>query len=57
MTTISKELFLHALTPYYQESFTYVEVGDGDELWKNRKFSDVRRAHIGMKLEKTTVSQ
>jgi UDP-2,3-diacylglucosamine pyrophosphatase LpxH len=41
----NKELFLHALTHYYQEGFTYIEVGDGDELWKNRKFGKVRRAH------------
>jgi len=41
----NKELFLHALTHYYQEGFTYIEVGDGDELWKNRKFGEVRRAH------------
>ncbi len=41
----NKELFLHALTHYYQEGFTYIELGDGDELWKNPKFSNVRRAH------------
>jgi len=38
-------LFLHALTHYYLEGFTYIEVGDGDELWKTRQFSDVRQAH------------
>jgi UDP-2,3-diacylglucosamine pyrophosphatase LpxH len=41
----NKNLFLHALTHYYREGFTYVEVGDGDELWHNRRFSDVRQAH------------
>jgi UDP-2,3-diacylglucosamine pyrophosphatase LpxH len=38
-------LFLRALGYYYRQGFTYVEVGDGDELWKNRRFEDVRRAH------------
>ena len=33
------------MTHYYREGFTYVEVGDGDELWHNRRFSDVRQAH------------
>ena len=41
----NKELFLHALTHYYREGFTYIEVGDGDELLKNRRFSDIRKAH------------
>ena len=29
----NKELFLKALRYYYENGFTYVEVGDGDELW------------------------
>ncbi len=41
----NKDMFLHALTHYYREGFIYIEVGDGDELWHNRRFSDVRRAH------------
>jgi predicted phosphodiesterase len=41
----NEELFLHALTHYYDDGFTYVEVGDGDDLWKNRRFSDIRHAH------------
>ena len=43
--TRNEDLFLHALTRYYREGFTYIEVGDGDELWKNRRFSAIRRAH------------
>jgi len=38
-------LFTRALDYYYRQGFTYVEVGDGDELWQNRCFSEVRRAH------------
>ena len=38
-------LFQHALTDYYDAGFTYIEVGDGDELWKNPRFESVRSAH------------
>ncbi|GAB4580610.1 MAG: hypothetical protein Fur0022_33520 [Anaerolineales bacterium] len=38
-------LFLHALQHYYAQGYTYVEVGDGDELLKNRRFADIREAH------------
>lgn len=41
----NEALFLHALRDYYQKGFTYVEVGDGDELWQHRRFQDIRRAH------------
>jgi UDP-2,3-diacylglucosamine pyrophosphatase LpxH len=41
----NEELFLHALGHYYRKGFTYIEVGDGDDLWKHRRFSDIRRAH------------
>lgn len=41
----NEDLFLRALAHYRRAGFTYVEVGDGDELWKNRSFGDVRRAH------------
>ncbi len=43
--TGNEALFLHALNHYYQDGFTYIEVGDGDELWQNRRFADIRRAH------------
>ncbi len=41
----NEALFLYALRHYYQEGFTYIEVGDGDELWKNRNFQAIRAAH------------
>ncbi len=39
------DLFLHALTYYEQAGFTYVEVGDGDDLWKYPDFERVRLAY------------
>jgi UDP-2,3-diacylglucosamine pyrophosphatase LpxH len=38
-------LFLHALTHYAGRGFSYVEVGDGDELWKSWPLEAVRQAH------------
>lgn len=41
----NQQLFFHALKSYYDAGFTYIEVGDGDELWENRSFSAIRQAH------------
>jgi hypothetical protein len=34
-------LMFHALTYYYDQGYTYIEVGDGDELWENRDFRTI----------------
>ena len=41
----NQNLFLHALDYYYNKGYTYVEVGDGDELWEYPKFRYIRIAH------------
>lgn len=41
----NKHIFNYALKHYYDNNFTYVEVGDGDEMWEQRKFSVIRNAH------------
>ncbi|MBC7315696.1 MAG: hypothetical protein H5T70_04665 [Chloroflexi bacterium] len=41
----NRSLFLGALEYYWERGYTYIEVGDGDELWKNPSFEQVRRAH------------
>ncbi len=33
----NQNLFFAALQYYYEKDFTYIELGDGDELWENRK--------------------
>lgn len=38
-------LFFHALTSYYEDGFTYIENGDGDELSENWVFRNIRKAH------------
>jgi UDP-2,3-diacylglucosamine pyrophosphatase LpxH len=42
---VNEMLFLAALTYYDRRGFTYVEVGDGDELWQNVNFRDILSSH------------
>lgn len=39
-------LYLAALKYYYQYGFTYLEVGDGDELWENRSMEKIKEMHM-----------
>jgi predicted phosphodiesterase len=41
----NEHIYYHALTRYYRAGYTYIEIGDGDELWENNRFEDIRRAH------------
>ncbi len=41
----NKNIYLYALEYYFKNGFTYVEVGDGDELWEHRKFKDIMNAN------------
>ena len=41
----NQNLYFAALTHYYNKNFTYIEIGDGDELWENRKLSDIKEVH------------
>lgn len=43
--TKNQNLYFAALTHYYNENYTYIELGDGDELWKNKKLSDIIYVH------------
>lgn len=41
----NQNIYFAALTYYYERTYTYIEIGDGDELWENKKFSDIVRVH------------
>lgn len=41
----NQNVYFAALSQYYKENYTYIEIGDGDELWENSKFSDITQAH------------
>lgn len=41
----NRNLYVAALTRYYREGYAYIEIGDGDELWENRRFGTIWQAH------------
>jgi len=41
----NRNIYFHALKHYYNEEFTYCELGDGDELWENLEFKSILEAH------------
>lgn len=41
----NQNTFFAALSYYYKENYTYIELGDGDELWELNNFKDILREH------------
>ena len=41
----NRNIYYHALKHYFNEGFTYCELGDGDELWENLSFEPIFEAH------------
>ena len=41
----NQNVFYGALEYYYQNGFIYIELGDGDELWENRKIKPIIDIH------------
>lgn len=41
----NQNIYFAALTHYYNENYTYIEIGDGDELWENSNFYDIVHIH------------
>ncbi len=41
----NQTLYLAALRHYYQNTFSYIELGDGDELWENRRMEQIIEIH------------
>ncbi|HEY5523893.1 MAG TPA: metallophosphoesterase [Clostridium sp.] len=41
----NQNLYFAALTHYYNEKYTYIEIGDGDELWENNNLTDIINVH------------
>ncbi len=39
--THNQNLYYSAIKYYYENGFTYIDLGDSDELWKNKRFSDI----------------
>ncbi len=41
----NRPVYLAALNEYYKQGYTYIELGDGDELWENRTMRVIRQTH------------
>lgn len=41
----NQHLYFAALQYYYQNGYTYMELGDGDELWENRSMESIVEIH------------
>ncbi len=41
----NQNIYFAALSYYYENNFTYIELGDGDELWENRSYEKVIDTH------------
>ncbi len=41
----NRNIYIAALNHYYNYNYTYIELGDGDELWENKKLSDIMNIH------------
>lgn len=41
----NSNIYYHALNTYLKEGYTYIELGDGDELWEHARFSVIFGAH------------
>lgn len=42
----NQNLFFAALEYYYEKGFSYIELGDGDELWENRDLNSIISTHV-----------
>ncbi len=43
--THNMEIYKYAIKQYYKEDYTYIELGDGIELWENYSFEPIYKAH------------
>ena len=41
----NRNIYFHALQHYFKEGFSYIELGDGDELWENLFFKTIFEAN------------
>lgn len=41
----NRNIYISALNHYYRNNYTYIEIGDGDELWENKRLTDIMYVH------------
>lgn len=42
----NKSIYLAALQHYYKNGYSYIELGDGDELWENKNMDEILEKHV-----------
>ncbi len=42
----NKYIYIYALEEYYKKGFTYIELGDGDDMWEVKNYEDIIEEHI-----------
>jgi len=42
----NKKIYEAALHYYYKNNFTYIELGDGDEMWEVKDYKDIIEVHL-----------
>ena len=42
----NENIYNAALNHYYKNGFTYIELGDGDDMWEIKNFNDIINEHI-----------
>lgn len=42
----NQSIYKNALTYYYNNNFTYVELGDGDDMWEVKKYENIIKVHL-----------
>ncbi|WP_310557355.1 metallophosphoesterase [Flavobacterium sp.] len=47
----NRNIYQHAIKHYFENDFTYIELGDGDELWENLFFKDILEANKSVFLQ------
>lgn len=41
----NESIYFSAIRHYFDHNYTYIEIGDGDELWENKKFDYITDEH------------
>jgi UDP-2,3-diacylglucosamine pyrophosphatase LpxH len=44
----NQHIYFNALQKYYDNGYTLFELGDGDELWKNKRISDIKEVYVNI---------
>lgn len=42
----NKSIFEAALSHYYRDGFTYIELGDGDDMWEVKDYNEIIASHL-----------